>query len=81
MNKFVKLLGYDGKIGKNKYHEFFKKFTVIMDDYNSVDDILENSYGLKCKDSDGLDYDVIDESKFALFLLEHSDHIEKVSYE
>lgn len=81
MNKNVELFGYNESIGKNKYHEFFVEFKVKMDGFNSVDSILEELYGLKCKDPDELDYNIIDESKFALFLLQYSDHIKNISYE
>ena len=46
---------------------------------DAVDRLLLDTYGLKCMNYFG--YDVIDESKFALFLLKYPGCIEKISYE
>lgn len=44
------------------------------------DDFVLSDYGIKCIDG-GYDYEIVDESKFALFMLKLPEHIVEISYE
>lgn len=45
----------------------------------AFDSAMYERYGLKC--IIGFEYEITDDSKFALFMLKHSDAIKKISYE
>jgi hypothetical protein len=65
-----------------EYEEFncYDVSSVIY--WNSFDGILLESYGLEfIKAYDVSLYKVVDESKFALFMLKYSDYIDEITYE
>lgn len=46
---------------------------------HEFDSVMYERYGLKC--IIGYEYEITDDSKLTLFMLNHSDAIEKISYE
>jgi hypothetical protein len=74
MNK-VRLLGcsiiYHHWEGDWKVHDSISEI--------AFDSEIYKRYGLKC--TIGYEYEITDESKFTLFMLKHSDAIEKIIYE
>lgn len=75
MNKIVILRGNLDRIHPNSYYNLAKSLGISV----NADKILDKQYGLKCITY--LNYNVMDDSKFTLFMLQYPDHIEKISYE
>jgi hypothetical protein len=68
MNKFVNL---------TRYHNLRISELSALADNEEVDELLFDRYGIKCID-DHLVYEVIDHSKFSLFMLKYSEHIKGI---
>jgi putative heme iron utilization protein len=78
MNKIVILRCYESNhIGSYKHlHILFG-----VPNYRcEVDSVLLSKYGIRCN-SNSYDYLVIDESKFALFMLKYPEFIENIIHE
>lgn len=46
-----------------------------------MDDFMLDSYGMKTESIGADKFTIVDEAKFTLFMLEHSQYIRKISYE
>jgi hypothetical protein len=75
MNKIVILRGNLDRIYPNSYENLAKSFS-LSKSVENTDKILLKKYGLRCINY--LDYNVMDESKFALFMLKYPDHIKEI---
>lgn len=65
-----------------EYEEFKINHISSVVFWSNFDKILLDSYGLEfTKDRDVSLYKVVNESKFALFMLKYSDYIDKITYE
>lgn len=81
MNKIVSLIKYRIIRSDPCYNEYIKKDNNTR---SRIDDYLLELYGIDCvnhKDEWEYNYKVVDDSKFALFLLKYPECIEKISYE
>jgi hypothetical protein len=58
------------------YEEEFKG----IEHWDTLNQIIQEKYGISDKDHIG-GYYIKDESKFSMFILKYSHHIEKISYE